>query len=89
MSLIYNVEFSNEAKRFLKRQDKATVLRMLNAIETIRVSPSNHPNVKKLKGHEGDIYRLRVGDHRILYEILNDKIVIFIFKIGPRGDIYK
>ncbi|WP_010271884.1 type II toxin-antitoxin system RelE family toxin [Paenibacillus senegalensis] len=89
MSLIFNVEFSNEAKKYLKRQDKETVVRIFNAIELIRVNPSNHPNVKKMKGYEGEIYRLRVGGLRILFELLNDKIVIFIFKIGPRGDVYK
>ena len=42
-----------------------------------------------MKGYEGNIYRLRVGDFRIIYEIFDDKVLIFIIKIGSRGDIYK
>lgn len=67
MNLRYKYEFSNEAKKFLKRLEKPTALRMIQAIESIRTSPDNHPNVKKIKGFEGNIYRLRVGGYRILY----------------------
>jgi mRNA interferase RelE/StbE len=41
-----------------------------------------------LKGYE-DLYRLRVGDYRIIYTIKQDELVIAILKIGNRGDIYK
>jgi mRNA interferase RelE/StbE len=87
--LIYKYEFSNEARKFLKRLEKPTTIRIIQAIESIRTSPDNHPNVKKLKGYEGDIYCLRVGGFRILYEIINDKLIIFVFRIGSRGDVYK
>lgn len=85
----YKYEFSNEAKKFLKRLDKPTATRIIHAVEIISKSPNNHPNVKKLKGYEGDIFRLRVGGFRILYEIIDDKLIIFIFRIGARGDVYK
>ena len=89
MSLNYKYEISNEAKKLLKRLDKPTIIRIINAIESICSSPTNHPNVKKMKGYDGDIYRLRVGNFRILYEIINDRLIIFIFRIGSRGDVYK
>ena len=89
MSLNYNYEFSNEAKKFLKRLEKPTIIRILKAIESICDTPTNHPNIKRMKGYEGEIYRLRVGDFRILYEIIKDKLVIFVFRIGSRGDVYK
>lgn len=85
----YKYKFSNEAKKFLKRLDKPTATRIIRAIEIISKSPNNHPNVKKLKGFEGDIFRLRVGGFRILYEIIDDKLIIFIFRIGARGEVYK
>ena len=41
----------------------------------------------KMKGEE-NLYRIRVGDYRILYEIQDDKLIIYVVKIGHRKDIY-
>lgn len=42
-----------------------------------------------MKGKDGNIYRLRVGDIRIIYEIFENNILIVIAEIGSRGDVYK
>jgi len=44
-------------------------------------------DIKKLEGREG--YRLRIGAYRALYRVFNDELIIEVFKIGSRGDIYK
>jgi mRNA interferase RelE/StbE len=36
-----------------------------------------------------DLYRLRIGQYRLIYQIKDDELIIFIFKAGNRGDIYK
>lgn len=89
MNLEYEFEFSNEAKKYLKKLDKKTAMRIVNALEGIRPTPTYHQNVKKMIGYEGEIYRLRVGNLRILYELIDNRLVIFVFRIGSRGDIYK
>lgn len=43
-------------------------------------------NVKALKGEEG-IYRLRVGDWRVLFTETGE--ILAILKIAPRGDVYE
>ena len=43
-------------------------------------------DVKKLKGSKNE-YRLRVGDHRVLFELVGKRIVVYA--IGPRKDIYR
>jgi Cytotoxic translational repressor of toxin-antitoxin stability system len=42
-----------------------------------------------MKGKEGNYYRLRVGNYRIIYEIKNNELIIYVIRLGPRGDIYK
>lgn len=86
MSLRYRVEFSSASKKQLKKSDKKTIKRIIDSIESLIESPYNHhPNSKKMKGYEGNIYRLRVGDNRIIYEIFDDKVLVFVVKIGSRG----
>lgn len=75
LSIIY----SKNAYKFLKRQDKTTQKRIIEAIERL---PKG--DTKKLKGTSG--YRLRVGDYRIIYD--KEGNIINIIDIGNRGQAY-
>ena len=74
------IKYSKQAVKFLKKQDKPTIKRIISAIEMLPAG-----DVKKLQGQVG--YRLRVGDYRIIFDKSGN--VIFIVKIGNRGEIYK
>lgn len=74
------IQYSKEAIKFLKRQDRSTQIRITNAINNLPAG-----DVVKLQGRSG--YRLRVGTYRILFS--NDGIVLLIDKIDNRGQIYK
>lgn len=47
-------------------------------------APNN--NLTKLQGHDG--YRLRIGDWRVIYELQDDRLVMLVLEVGPRGGIY-
>ncbi|WP_202079111.1 type II toxin-antitoxin system RelE family toxin [Caldalkalibacillus salinus] len=85
----YEVELSSSANKYLRKLDKKTRNRILNHILILSENP-RHPelNIKKLQGEES-LYRLRIGDFRVMYSVYDDVLIIFIVKIGPRGDIYK
>lgn len=78
----YKIEIKNKARKFIEKQSPEQQIRILKAIYKI-------PNgdIKRLAGQNG-IYRLRVGDYRIIYSMYNNKLVILIMNIGNRGDIY-
>jgi mRNA interferase RelE/StbE len=89
VNLSYNIEFSKESKKFLKKTDKDTARRIIHEVEKLKTNPFEHQSGKRMKGFEGKFYRLRVGSYRIIYEVVDEKLIISIVKIGPRGDIYK
>jgi mRNA interferase RelE/StbE len=46
--------------------------------------------VKRIKGKRNDYFRIRLGDYRIVYAIINKKIVVInTLLAGSRGDVYK
>ena len=48
-------------------------------------APNN--NLAKLQGRDA-AYRLRVGDWRVIYELHDDRLMMVILEVGPRGGIY-
>ena len=79
----YKIIFEKEAQKFLDKQDKSKRLGLYRAIYRL----PEGTDIKKLKGH--NLYRLRVGDCRILYTVDDFIRLIDIESIDNRGDVYK
>ena len=59
---------------------------IVEKIETIAADPrAAHRNVKPLQGRPE--YRLRVHDWRVIYRVLDDRVVLLVIKIGLRGQV--
>jgi mRNA interferase RelE/StbE len=85
---IYKVQLLAQPQSYLKKADKITKRRIATAIETISINPISGLNIKPLRGFNRK-YRCRVGDIRIIYNIIVEEQLIIIEVIGPRGDVYK
>lgn len=46
------------------------------------------PDTRKLQGVE-NVYRVREGDYRILYEIFDTKLLVYVLRIGHRREVYR
>ncbi|WP_279160527.1 type II toxin-antitoxin system RelE family toxin [Thomasclavelia cocleata] len=87
---MYKVEYSKLAVKQLKKMDKYTRTMLLNWVSRNLVDcedPFLHG--KELKGNLKGQWRYRVGDYRILTEIVNGKLVILVLSVGHRREIYK
>lgn len=84
---LYTVEYLETAEKSLLRLPKQVVQRVRGAIQALKVDP-RPPGSKKLKG-EGDKWRIRVGDYRVVYLIEDGNLVILIIDVGHRKDIYR
>ncbi|WP_307735279.1 type II toxin-antitoxin system RelE family toxin [Caldicellulosiruptor naganoensis] len=47
------------------------------------------PKITRLHGKLEGFYRYKEGDLRIIYSLEKDRLIIYVYDIGPRGDIYK
>lgn len=82
----FEIEFRASVEKELKEIPQKDQIRILRSISLLSADP-HPPTSKKLSGQ--DRYRLRQGDYRILYEILNQRLVVVIVKIGHRRDVHK
>ncbi|MBQ7267303.1 MAG: type II toxin-antitoxin system RelE/ParE family toxin [Synergistaceae bacterium] len=74
------IQYSKQAIKFLNKQPLRIRQLILQAIKQI---PEG--DIIKLQGR--DSYRLRVGSYRVIFD--HDGHIVFIKKIGNRGDVYK
>ncbi len=88
--MIYSIEIDKVALKYLQKLDKSTRTRITNILQVLSEDPF-HPelDIKRLKGTDNDYYRLRIASYRVVYSVENEMLMIYIIKIGPRGDIYK
>lgn len=55
----------------------------------LRKNPYFGPNIKRLKGSLSGYLRYRIGNFRIIYEIDDEKVIVFMLDIADRKDVYK
>jgi mRNA interferase RelE/StbE len=85
--MTYRIEFVKQAiKQFkaLPTQEQQRLRPKIDALAT----ETRPIGVIKLAGEE-DLYRIRVGDYRIIYSIQDDQLLILVVKIGHRKDVYR
>lgn len=78
----YEIELSETAKANLKSLDKSIATQITRKLEAIKENPFNY--VKRLVGIS--LFSLRVGDYRVLMEIKNRQMLVFVVRIGHRKE---
>ncbi|MCL1859846.1 MAG: type II toxin-antitoxin system RelE/ParE family toxin [Oscillospiraceae bacterium] len=88
--MIYKVEFTEKAQKFLKKTDKYTA-KLITAWIRKNLENCENPRLygKGLTSNRSGQWRYRIGDYRVLAEIQDNKIIILILEIGHRRDIYE
>lgn len=78
--------YARDALKTLRSIDKATAKRIQAKVAQYADNPVSLANqVKRLKG-EDRLWRLRVGDWRVIFN--EDRVVVHIVRIAPRGSAY-
>ena len=82
----YSLEFKRSVARDVESIPKRDLRRIMDRIEALRDDP-RPPGCVKLSGQE--YYRVRQGNHRIVYEIADDRLVVVVIAVGHRRDVYR
>lgn len=82
----YRLEFDPRAWKEIMALSDAVQNKIFDAAEGLENTP-RPSGCKKLRG-AGALYRIRVGDYRILYEVRDKLLVVTVVRVGDRKDIY-
>ncbi|HLA95121.1 MAG TPA: type II toxin-antitoxin system RelE/ParE family toxin [Pyrinomonadaceae bacterium] len=82
----YKIEFKRSVYKDLKPTPKGDLARILKRIKSLEGDPRG-TGCEKLSGQ--DRYRVRQGVYRIVYEIVDDRLIVTVVKVGHRRDVYE
>ena len=82
----WKIIIHRKAEKALKHLDGSILERIRQAIRELKNDPRPQ-GYKKIVGYE-NLYRIRVGDWRIIYAIEDDQLIILVLEVGPRGGVY-
>ncbi|MBU4242577.1 MAG: type II toxin-antitoxin system RelE/ParE family toxin [Nanoarchaeota archaeon] len=80
----YEIIFSDFADKQLIKLSINIQKRIVSTLKRCRIRP--YPHVKKLVGSK--YFRLRIGDYRVILDIIDNKLIIYVIEVGHRKKVY-
>ena len=81
----YKLTFSDFADKQLSKLPIDVQNRIISTLKRCQVRPHSH--IKKLVGSK--YFRLRVGDYRVILDVINNELIIHVIEVAHRKNIYK
>lgn len=89
--MAWQIEFDPSAAKELAKLDKPTARRIVQFLRE-RVSPLKDPRSlgEALRGDDlGSFWKYRLGDYRVVAEIIDRRVVIIVVRVGHRREVYR
>ena len=88
--MAWTIEYTESATRQLRKLDRQSALRIVDYMEA-RVAGSGDPRSagKALTGPLGGLWRYRIGDHRVICEIVDGALKVLVVRMGVRKEVYR
>lgn len=84
---VYDIKIVGAAKRQIRKLSRENQIRIFDKIEKLSTNP--RPKGYKQLKTEDKLFRVRVGDYRIVYKIQDAVLIILILRIAHRREIYR
>jgi mRNA interferase RelE/StbE len=85
--MAFRIEWKKSTRKDLRRLPASAADRIIEAVELLSQDPFPH-GVEKLSGSE-HAYRIRLGDYRIVYEVVAESKLVEIQRVRHRKDVYR
>ena len=85
--MAFRIEWKKSTRKDLRKLPSVTVDKIIAAVEGLVENPFPH-GVEKLSGSE-HAYRIRLGDYRIVYEVVTESKLVEIQRVRHRKDVYR
>ena len=85
--MAYDVRFKPSAERAFRKLPADIQRRIARRLDGLAEEP-RPPGCEKLAGAER-LYRVRVGDYRVVYEVSDDVLMVLVLVVGHRKDVYR
>ena len=87
ISTEYEIQYTKKAEKFFKKHEK---VREQYELSIQRLITDDHPeeiDVKKISGKMNEYFRIRLGNYRVIYAVINKRIVVInTLLAGARGE---
>lgn len=83
----FRIEWKRSAQKELRAAPRKIVPRIVESVAGLAEDPFPHGS-RKLSGSE-HTYPIRIGDYRVIYDVLQKEIVIEVIRVGHRRDVYR
>jgi len=84
---MYKIEYTKKSMKFLYKYDRIFKQKLEQKI--FEFLEWKKADIKRLQWYNQEIYRLRIGKYRVIFEKQDDKLIILVLDIWSRWDIYK
>ena len=87
----WTVKVSSRAEKRIRKLGRTQRKQVIEALRVLAqmANPRDDINVRPLSGELRGLFRLRVGDYRIIFGLLTAERTIAVVHVAPRGDVYK
>ena len=88
--MAWTIDYTDTAKSQLRKLDKQTARRIVDYMDQ-RIAVLENPRSvgKALTGPLGGFWRYRVGDHRVICDVQDQRIGVLVLRLGRREEVYR
>jgi len=83
----FEIRWKRSAAKELKKLPQSVIGKILQSVENLANDPTPLQSVK-LSGAD-HTYRIRIGDYRLVYNVLNRALTVEVIRVGHRKDVYR
>ena len=85
--MAFRIEWKKSTGKDLRKLPASVVSRVIEAVESLAENPFPH-GIEKLSGSD-HAYRIRLGDYRVVYEVVTEQKLVEIQRVRHRKDVYR